>query len=289
MFQKAYSLAATYTQPLLIAMRHQSGRVDSGLGSFIYLNKDGWAMTAAHNFGPAFGFQQHEQERKAYEERKAMILGSSSLSHEEKDIQLSALGPGQDWLTHYTFLPGGQHTPILENYIYNEHDLAFFRVDPKAVNQQVQFPKLVEPGIISPGISLCKLGYPFVEFQSSFNDTNGQFVLPQNLLPLPMFPMEGMYTRNFLKGYDGENREILFLETSSPGLKGQSGGPIFDRNGILFAVQSQNLTIHLGFTGVVQKNGVGVEENQFLNLGIGVHPKTMHALLQKQGINYFKA
>jgi hypothetical protein len=33
-------------------------------------------------------------------------------------------------------------------------------------------------------------------------------------------------------------------------------------------------------------NGKGVEESQFLNLGIGVHPKTLETLLIRHGISY---
>jgi hypothetical protein len=110
--------------------------------------------------------------------------------------------------------------------------------------------------------------------------------LPPNLLPIPLFPIEGIYTRNVFKGQSADGLEILFLETSSPGLKGQSGGPIFDRDGVVYAIQSQNLTIPLGFTGTVMINGKGVEESQFLNLGIGVHPKTLETLLIRHGISY---
>ena len=80
--------------------------------------------------------------------------------------------------------------------------------------------------------------------------------------------------------------DIIFLETSSPGLKGQSGGPICDTKGNIYAIQSQNMTLPLGFKGTIEENKKIVEENQFLNVGIGVHPQTIVGLLNKHNIKF---
>ena len=87
------------------------------------------------------------------------------------------------------------------------------------------------------------------------------------------------------KTLDGTS-DIIYLETSSPGLKGQSGGPIFDVDGNVYAVVSKNITLALGFKGEVEINNVKVEENQFINVGIGVHPKTLVELLTKHEISF---
>jgi hypothetical protein len=56
--------------------------------------------------------------------------------------------------------------------------------------------------------------------------------LPPNLFPIPFFPVEGIYTRNILsEKTQDQSIYIMFLETSSLGLKGQSGGPICDMEG----------------------------------------------------------
>ncbi len=286
MFHQAYNIANKYTQPFILTMRFYDGSVDCGLGSFVVINDEGWAMTAAHNFGVVFSYNQHQPEIKAYQDSLAMIQSSNQLTDAEKEEQRKALAFNPKWITQYSIFLGGNIVSIFENFIHGEHDIAFFRMDPKAINPQTIFPKIKNYRNISPGISLCKLGFPFVEFKATFDTNANQFVLPPHLLPIPLFPIEGIYTRNFLKGKSPDDVEILFLETSSPGLKGQSGGPIFDKDGVVYAIQSQNLTIPLGFTGTVQINGQGVEENQFLNLGIGVHPKTLEILLNRHGIRY---
>ena len=286
MFQQAYNLANRYTQPFIITMRFFDGSVDSGLGSFVMINKDGWAMTAAHNFGVVFSHQQHQTEISAYQESLHSINASQQLNEDEKESQRKALIVNPKWITNYAIFLGGSQVNIFENFIHGDHDIAFFRIETSAINPLTIYPKIKNYRTISPGISLCKLGFPFVEFNASFDTNTNHFLLPPNLLPIPLFPIEGIYTRNVFKGQSADGLEILFLETSSPGLKGQSGGPIFDRDGVIYAIQSQNLTIPLGFTGTVIINGKGVEESQFLNLGIGVHPKTLETLLIRYGISY---
>jgi hypothetical protein len=123
--------------------------------------------------------------------------------------------------------------------------------------------------------------------KATFNVTTNLFELPSNLLPVPIFPIEGIYTRNLLSGKtQDQTMDIMFLETSSPGLKGQSGGPICDIEGNIYAIQSQNVTLPLGFKGTVEINKKKVEENQFLNVGIGVHPNTLVDLLNKHSIKF---
>ena len=68
--------------------------------------------------------------------------------------------------------------------------------------------------------------------------------LPAGTFPMVFFPNEGILTR-ILCGEDGQPR---FIETSNPGLMGQSGGPIFETRGTLWGVQSHTSHLPLGFS-----------------------------------------
>ncbi|MBK7039434.1 MAG: trypsin-like peptidase domain-containing protein [Bacteroidetes bacterium] len=284
MFSKAYNIANKFTHPFIIVLRTEDGHLEGGLGSFIVLNDEGWCMTAAHNFGVAFTFNQHQQERLAYEKQKSHL---SEQAQQDSQTPSTQGMKNPKWLTHFAILLGGQSIPILQNFIYGEHDIAFFQIDPKGFSTQTVYPKIKSSTAITPGTSLCKLGFPFVEVNPTFDMHTATFGLSPQLLPIPLFPIEGIYTRNILRGMtqDG-SMDILFIETSSPGLKGQSGGPIFDIEGNIYAVQSQNATLPLGFKGTVISNGIAVEENQFFNVGMGVHPATLEILLNKHHIKY---
>jgi len=113
------------------------------------------------------------------------------------------------------------------------------------------------------------------------------FIFPSDLLPIPRFPIEGIYTRDLITGKSQDGTmDVMYLETSSAGIRGQSGGPIIDMEGNIYAVQSKNLTMSLGFKGVVEIDGKEIEENQFINVGIGVHIKTIVNLLNKHSIKH---
>ena len=74
---------------------------------------------------------------------------------------------------------------------------------------------------------------------------------------------------------------VKFVETSSPGLKGQSGGPTFDSEGRIWAMQSKTAHYPLEFPAG-QKN----QEHQFLNVGMGTHAKTIIDFLDSNGVKY---
>lgn len=286
MFSKAYQIASKYTKPLVVSLRFYDKTIKGGLGSFIILNEDGWLITAAHNFGAAFAFNQHKKEIKEYNDKIERINSNNQLTEEEKIILLKAIIPNKKWVINFAIFLSGQTIKIEEYYIYGKHDIAFFRINKTAIKEQQIFPKIIDPTKINPGTSLCKLGFPFVEFTPTFNELNNKLELPKNLLPLPFFPIEGIYTRNLLDGVKEDGLNVKYLETSSPGLKGQSGGPIFDTKGNIYAIQSKNISIALGFTGSLKVKGEIIEENQFLNVGIGVHTDTLIYFLDKHNIKY---
>jgi hypothetical protein len=78
---------------------------------------------------------------------------------------------------------------------------------------------------------------------------------------------------------------IKYIETSSPGLKGQSGGPMFDINGVVWAIQAKTIHLPLGFDAEVPGRK-GHTEHQFLNVGLGVHPETLLGALRNLGVAF---
>ena len=97
---------------------------------------------------------------------------------------------------------------------------------------------------------------------------------------MPLFPLEGIYTRTVTYADPTGNIKIPLkqIETSSPGLRGQSGGPTFDTHGTIWAIQSQTRHYPLGFgdnaNGLSHKAAEHLQ-NQYLNVGLGVHSETI--------------
>jgi hypothetical protein len=56
------------------------------------------------------------------------------------------------------------------------------------------------------------------------------------------------------------NRKVKFIETSTPGLRGQSGGPLFDAKGEIWGIQSR--TNFLELARVLSKEKRGPERSR---------------------------
>jgi hypothetical protein len=140
----------------------------------------------------------------------------------------------------------------------------------------------------SPGASLCKLGYPFVEFNPTYDAVQNSFAVPPEQQTIAFFPIEGIYTReiNVPPPNPALGFPIRFVETSSPGLRGQSGGPIFDTDGAIWAIQAQTRHLPLGFSPEVKQAGQSHKEHQFLNVGMGTHVETVIGFLNQAGIKF---
>lgn len=287
MFSKAYEIARDFTQPLIVSYRFFDNRVECGFGTCIILNEDGWLITAAHNLNGFILYDQHKKEIDAYEVKKQEILQNATSKEFQKRSALKQLKNDKNWITNHAFWVMADEVKIEEDFYYGEHDLAFIRIDKKYLPKINSYPKIKNPDNIKIGTSLCKLGFPFYDIKANFNEATKIFEFPPNTLPAPLFPIEGIFSRILDAGKtkDG-SMDILYLETSSPGLKGQSGGPTFDINGNIWAIQSKNNTISLGFKGNVEIDGKKVEENQFINVGWGVHTKTIVELLKKHDIKF---
>jgi hypothetical protein len=84
----------------------------------------------------------------------------------------------------------------------------------------------------------------------------------------------------------GPGFPVSFVETSSPGLRGQSGGPTFDVEGNIWAIQSQTRHLPLGFSPEIKDGGQNHKEHQFLNVGMGTHVETLLGLFKLIGIKH---
>jgi len=263
MFADAFKLASCFTRPVIISTRYFDKTVECGCGAFIVINEEGWIITAAHIFESLLAHHQHAKE----------------ISDQKKT--------NPKWVTNHSFWWGNDGVQIKDIKLFQEGDLAIGRLEPFDPKTIKTYPVFKNPVRLDIGTSLCKLGFPFHEIKASFNNAKNTFELAPGSVPLPFFPLEGIYTRDVVTGKSNDGKqEIRFLETSSPGLRGQSGGPIFDKNGTIWALQSRTSHFPLGFSPKINKNGTEIEENQFLNVGMGVHIKLILDFLRDNDVKF---
>ena len=147
-----------------------------------------------------------------------------------------------------------------------------------------------DTAILKQGEFLCRVGFPFPEFtQYKYNQGSDDIEWTDvNLVNVPIFPIEGMLTRNLSDG----NR-IFGLELSTPGLRGQSGGPLFNKEGLICGMQSATNHLHLGFDmkNYEYKSGgktIRVTNQPFLHVGNCIHPDIIKEFLTENNVKFYE-
>ena len=280
MFVEACRKASAFTRPLVVSIRHQDGRVVTDCSSFIVVNDDGWVISAGHVFDSFVKFQSDQNKIREINEINASRQDQPGAPSSE-----IKLDPGL--ITNHSMWWGWDGTRITDVYVNRQMDLAVGRLEPFNPEWIRDYPVFCDPDHAMRGTSLCRIGFAFLEIQSQFNPQINSFCIPKIDIDRALFPNEGIHTRTIDRGpsKDG-NYPMEYIETSSPGLKGQSGGPIIDRQGRLYAMQVQTSHMPLGFHPMVEYDGRSVVENQFLNLGLGLSVRTIRQVLDSRRIRY---
>ena len=274
MFAKACSIARNWTRPMIVSVRLANGSVETQVGTYFIVNKDGWALSAGHLFDSFVKFQSDQKKMK-----EAADMNQAKPGSVEADPK---------WITNHSFWWGWDNVRIAEAYVNTDVDIALCKLDGFRPDMVTGYPIFKDPEKMRPGTSLCRTGFPFINDVTEFDDRTGGFRIKKGVLPMAFFPNEGIHTRNIFMGKSRDGGfDKLYVETSSPGIKGQSGGPIFDRNGCIAGMQVFTQHFALDFRpSAVNGKGETVEFNQFMNIGVGVHVKTIRQILDAKGVKY---
>lgn len=263
MFRDAIKIARHYTAPVILSRKDVGGLCDGQVAAFVVINSDGWIVTADHIV------------------RELNDLHKTRKRNKEKEKAGNPLK--NDDLSNFSAWWSFDGVRLREPHGIPTVDLAVGRLEPFDPSWAGPYPVFKDPDRdFDVGTSLCRLGYPFSEVDVSWDDEKHGFDLA-GTLPVPLFPIEGIYTRTveFFRE-DGEDTPYpyMMIETSSPGLKGQSGGPIFDNMGCIWGIQSCTVSYPLHFE---------TRMPQFLNVGRGAHSETILNFFDEVGIRYEKS
>jgi len=291
MFEKAIQKVLQFTRPLHTISRTYGGLIQPGSSTFFFVNDKGVAITCKHvlDLIPAadqvnnnflkFKAERDRLPRDAKFKRNLQGLEMKYKYHPETTIQLkNNFLNCFDKIEEITCHPHPTlDLAILEfkgfnKIFYNSH--AVFVGDSSRIQQ---------------GQSLCRIGYPFPEFNNfRYNTETDDIEWTNTGNPnSPSFPIDGILTR-----FVGDpNNGITGIEMSTPGLKGQSGGPLFDTDGNIYGMQFATNHLHLGFDIKdieIIHNGKKsrVSNYPFLHVGICVHVDKIKEFLTQHGISF---
>jgi hypothetical protein len=286
MFRDGYEIARKFTAPLILSKRTVNGKCTTSIGACVVINDEGWIVTAGHMIDQFIEMSQASAKVQSHEQQRAAIDADKTLDHKERRNRLVALGKLRadeiaGCSAYCAGLPVGTVLTQCSSLPYV--DIGVAKIQPFDPAWISQYPVFKDPNkSFEPGVSLCKLGFPFYNVgEPKYDAASDTFLLPPGALPAPLFPIEGIFTRVAkieVANVPPPPFPLLWVETSSPGLRGQSGGPTFDVKGTVWAIQCVTSHLPLGFDGSIPP--------QYFHVGLGVHPLTMFHFFDELKIKY---
>lgn len=289
MFTKSLEEVSQFTLPVIISKRYMSGDVEAGCATFIIINSEGWILTSAHVLGDLLKSKEDAKKINTYKKELETINSNTKLNAKQRNKQQSKHKRNSDpkWIINHSYWWGRDGVTTKEWFFDPLLDLAISRLEPfegSAISTYPRFRDLANP--LKTGASLCRLGFPFHDIKATFDEGTNRFTLAEGTLPMPRFPIEGIHTRVALIEDATTKRKAKFVETSSAGLRGQSGGPVFDTEGRVCGLQSRTSHLPLGFSPTVIVGGKEIRENQFINVGLATHVEEIIRLLTEKSISF---
>lgn len=292
MFESAIEKVLQFTRPLHSITRTYGGLVLPGTSTFFFVNNSGVAITCKHvldlipaadNMNQTFikfkaerdklpkdnKYRRHLQGLEAkykYNKETTVQLKNNFLNCFDKIDQIVCHA-------HPTLDLAILEFKGFNKIFYTSHGI--FIKDSKTIKQ---------------GKYLCRTGFPFPEFNNFRHNPDTDDIEWTNTgnPNSPSFPIDGIVTR-----FTGEPNAggIIGIEMSTPGLRGQSGGPLFDVNGNIYGMQSATNHLHLGFD-IKDKEIIHdgrkskVSNYPFLHVGICVHADKIKEFLTHHNIAF---
>jgi hypothetical protein len=295
MFEQAIEKVLQFTRPMHTISRTYGGLVLPGSSTFFFVNDRGVAITCKHVMDLIPAADNINQQYGQYKAERDRMPNDGKYKRNIQGLQLK-----------YKYLP--ETTVQLKNNFLNCFDtiqeitchphptldlaiLEFKGFNKIFYNGHATFLK--DSTNIKQGKSLCRIGFPFPEFNNfRHNPDNDDIEWTNTGNPnSPSFPIDGIVTRFVASQPDSS---ITGIEMSTPGLRGQSGGPLFDTEGKIYGMQFATNHLHLGFDMKdfeIISNGKKnkISNNPFLHVGICVHADRIKDFLREKNIAFSEA
>ena len=292
MFVKAIETAAKFTRPIhTISKAYRSNDITPGAATLFFVNDKGYAITCRHvvdllnqsegiskNY-TAFKTERDKLPRNGKFKRNLNELKKRFKIEDKTTVQLkNTFVNCVDKMSGFTW------------HLHPNYDLAIFKFnDFNKLHCQEFATFKKDSNEIQQGKFLCRLGFPFPEFTNfKYDDQKDEIEwTKEGIHDSPRFPIEGMVTRFLGDGKGGK----FGIELSTPGLRGQSGGPLFDSSGLVCGMQSSTRHLHLGFDieniEILSKGQKKkVSDYSFIHLGQCIHVDVIKEFLKQHNVDF---
>ena len=291
MFIAAIERAAQFTRPIHFITRFWgSQKVIPGSATLFFVNADGWALTCAHVARQLEVSGQVVANYRTFKAERAKVLATGKNRQQlralERKYNYTSSTPVELLITFLNCVDG---QPDLEARIHPSLDVALLKFKHFKSLHCTSFPLFSkDSSALRQGKFLCRLGYPFPEFTNFEYDSAADEIrwTSTGRPDTPQFPIEGMVTRHL----GGPGGAVVGFELSTPGLKGQSGGPAFDTEGRVWGMQAATSHLDLDFDVDVEVFRSGqkrrVQDSAFLHVGHCIHIDILKQFMRDNGVAF---
>jgi hypothetical protein len=294
MFKTAIEKVGGFTRAIhFISNIYGEKEILPGAATLFFVNEDAVAITCKHV--SSLIRQSGEISRKylEFQEEKKQLAKSAKYNKNLKELKekYGYDNPDNACQFLYQLVDCVDRVATIDVIEHPIADLAILKLKgftSRHYNEHAVFAKSSDE--LQPGLFLCRLGYPFPEFSNFiYSEADEKIGWSSQPTRAVRFPIEGMVTRHL----GSAGGKISGVELSTPGLRGQSGGPLFDSNGLIYGMQSMTNHLHLGFDMKNQEMVSGgkkikITNQPCLHVGLCVHVNLIKEFLATNAIKYYE-
>jgi Trypsin-like peptidase domain len=290
MFENAVELVSRFTRPVHSIMRAYGGnKAFPGAATLFFVNDDGDAVTCRHVAEHLMHAEKLNQQYQLFIQARFRLKSDEHYEENLKQLELQfGYKSGVMVQMKSSFVNCFDRISSFDCYLHPQHDLAIIRFKGFTQKLYKGFSSFIKDESVKQGKSLCRLGFPFPEFTNYHYNYQADEIewTREGNSNSPSFPIDGIVTR-LISQYG----KIGGIEMSTPGLRGQSGGPLFDKNGLIYGMQSSTRHLHLGFdlenfeiqsVGSTKK----VTNTPFLHVGQCIHAEVIKSFLTENKVSF---
>lgn len=259
-----------------------SDELYGGIGTVMVINKDGWVLTCRHI---AENIIAADKIMNVYQNIKEELINNKVPP--KKIYKKYGIDEDSAVIFRNVFLNLIDSWKGMQIFMHEYLDLALIKFDNPGIIFCDKFPIFAKENAES-GEYLCRLGFPYSEINCfSYNHVTKDIAIKKDFdSNFQAFPLDGMLTRILID----DNNKISLFEMTNAALTGQSGGPIFNKEGNVVGIQIGNASKDTGLdieTKLRRNNKeIDVKQYNFTNFGIGINVSTIKEFLDKHEVKY---